>query len=132
MSQLTLQNHPVWQDLTKILEDIDVNVLVETHLNACGYKISGYWDEDDRYYEEITLPRSLKSELVSSSMGFTGKQRFVQLKFLLSALAESIDLQYLQRVGEVTLIYDENLAFIDECWFLDLSSPALFCIPDIT
>jgi hypothetical protein len=126
MSQLTLQNHPVWQDLTKILEDIDANVLVTHHLNACEYKISGYWDEEDHYYEEIILPRSLTSELVSSSMGFTGKQRFIQLKFLLSVLSESTGLEHcLQKVGEVTLIYDENLTFIDECWLLDTSSPAL-------
>jgi hypothetical protein len=56
MTQLKLKNHQVWQDLTKILEDIDINVLVREHLEVCDYKVCGYWDEQDTYYEEIILP----------------------------------------------------------------------------
>lgn len=47
------------------------------HLELCDYKICGYWDEQDEFYEEITLPRSLCTELVSSSIGVTGKQRWI-------------------------------------------------------
>jgi hypothetical protein len=132
MTQLELKNHPVWRDLTKILENIDSNALVREHLDACDYKVCGYWDEQDTYYEEIILPRTLESELVSSSIGFTGKERFLQLKFFLNAAALDSDDKpnhKTQKIGEIVLIYNENLEFIDECWVLDIHSPSLEVIP---
>lgn len=77
MTQLELKNHPVWRDLTKILEKIDSNALVREHLDAGDYKVCGYWDEQDTYYEKIILPRTLEPELVSGSIGITGKERFL-------------------------------------------------------
>jgi hypothetical protein len=44
MTQLELKNHQVWQDFTKILENIDTNVLLKEHLEACDDKVCGYWD----------------------------------------------------------------------------------------
>jgi hypothetical protein len=125
MSQLTLQDHPVWQDLSQILEDIDSAVLLAEHLKICDYKILGYWDEQDNYYEEIILPAAIESELVSSSVGFTGKERFVQLKFILKAPVSEEDGYSSQKVAEVTLIYDENLEFLDEAWLVDINSSSL-------
>ncbi len=121
MTKLELQNHPVWRDLTEILETLDANNLVKKHLILSDYKICGYWDEQDKYYETITLPRILEAELVSSSIGVTYKERFLQLKFFL--IASVVD--GTQKLGELVLIYNENLEFIDENWLLDIDSPML-------
>ncbi|MBN4006142.1 hypothetical protein [Nostoc sp. LPT] len=111
-----LQNHQVWRDLTEILETLDANNLVKKHLILSDYKICGYWDEQDKYYETITLPRILEAELVSSSIGVTYKERFLQLKFIL--IASAVD--GTQKLGDFVLIYNENLEFIDENWLLDI------------
>ncbi|MEH1810209.1 MAG: hypothetical protein ACYTXT_27260 [Nostoc sp.] len=121
MTKIELQNHQVWRDLTEILETLDTNALAKKHLELCDYKICGYWDEQDKYYETITLPRILEAELVSSSIGVTYKERFLQLKFFL--IASAVD--GTQKLGELVLIYNENLEFIDENWLLDIDSPML-------
>jgi hypothetical protein len=127
MTQPKLQNHQVWQDLTKILANIDSNALIREHLDACEYKVCGYWDEQDTYYEEIILPSTLESKLVSSSIGFTGKERFLQLKFLLNAPVDASDKlsRKTEKIGEMVLIYNSNLEFLDENWVLDVGSPLL-------
>ncbi|MDZ8189396.1 MAG: hypothetical protein RMX96_31735 [Nostoc sp. ChiSLP02] len=128
MTRLELKNHQVWQDLTEILENLDSNILVQEHLEQCEYKVSGYWDEQDEYYETITLPRGLDAELVSSSIGVTHKQRFLQLKFFLlvstNDATQALNNQT-QKIGELVLVYNENLEFIDENWLLDIDSPML-------
>ncbi|NEO52250.1 MAG: hypothetical protein F6K54_03625 [Okeania sp. SIO3B5] len=83
--QIELKNHPVWQDLTEVIENLDAHSLVTEHLELCDYKICGYWDEEDKFYEEIILPRSLSAELVSNSIGVTNKKRWIKLKSLLKA-----------------------------------------------
>ncbi|MBN3950392.1 MAG: hypothetical protein HWQ38_29570 [Nostoc sp. NMS7] len=128
MKKLELKNHQVWRDLTEILETLDANTVVKQHLELSDYKICGYWDEQDKYYETITLPRLLKAELVSSSIGVTHKERFLQLKFFL--IASAVDgtqtaSNNAQKLGELVLIYNENLDFIDESWLLDIDSPML-------
>lgn len=65
MTRLELKNHQVWQDLTEILQSLDANLLVQQHLDQCDYKVYSYWDEQDEYYEKITLPRTIEAELVS-------------------------------------------------------------------
>jgi hypothetical protein len=121
MTKLQLKNHQVWRDLSEILETLDANALVKKHLELSDYKICGYWDEQDKYYETITLPRILEAELVSSSIGVTYKERFLQLRFFL--IASAVD--GTQKLGELVLIYNENLEFIDENWLLDIDSPIL-------
>lgn len=121
MTKLELQNHQVWRDLTEILETLDTNALAKKHLELCDYKICGYWDEQDKYYETITLSRILEAKLVSSSIGVTYKERFLQLKFFL--IASAVD--GTQKLGELVLIYNENLEVIDENWLLDIDSPML-------
>lgn len=127
MTQLELKNHQVWQDLITIVENIDSNALAREHLEACDYKVCGYWDEQDVFYEEVILPRTLETQLLSSSIGFTGKERFLQLKFSLqTTVAAMVQLNpQIQKVGELVLIYDENLEFLDERWLLDVDSPLL-------
>ncbi|MBC1218812.1 hypothetical protein GNF10_25005 [Nostoc sp. UCD121] len=128
MTRLELKNHQVWQDLTEILQSLDANLLVQEHLDQCDYKVCGYWDEQDEYYEKITLPRTLEAELVSSSIGVNHEERFLQLKFLL--IADAVDntktaSSNAQKLGELVLVYDENLEFIDENWLLDVDSSFL-------
>jgi len=128
MTRLELKNHQVWQDLTEILETLDADVLVKQHLELCNYQVCGYWDEQDKYYETITLPRTLKAELVSSSIGFNHKERFLKLNFLLIAdTADGIQTasDNAQKMGELVLVYDESLEFVDENWLLDIDSPML-------
>ncbi|MBN4001223.1 hypothetical protein [Nostoc sp. LPT] len=128
MTRLELKNHQVWRDLTEILENLDANIFVQEHLNQCDYKVCGYWDEQDEYYETITLPRTLKAKLVSSSIGITHQERFLQLKFFL--IVDVVDTTGIpnnntQKIGELVLIYDENIEFVDENWFLDVDSSML-------
>ncbi|BAY91418.1 MULTISPECIES: hypothetical protein [unclassified Tolypothrix] len=126
MTQLQLKNHKLWQDLTDILENLDVNTLIKEHLEECDYKICGYWDEQDKYYEEITLPRSLEAELISSSASVTNKEHLLQLKLLLKVLNNhDVYMQNSEKLGELTLVYNDNLEFIDENWLLDTESPLL-------
>ncbi len=124
MTQLELKNHQVWRDLTNILENLDSNALVKEHLEVCNYQVHGYWDEEDTYYEEIILPHNLEVELTSSSIGFTGKERFLQLKFILNVPVDALFKLNHQphKIGEVVLIYNENLEFLDERWVLDVDS----------
>lgn len=128
MTRLELKNHQVWRDLTEILENLDANILVKEHLAQCDYQVCGYWDEQDEYYETITLPRTLKAELVSSSIGVTHTERFLQLKFSLIADAvvhtKTVSTKA-QKLGELVLVYNENLEFVDENWLLDVDSPML-------
>lgn len=121
MIQLALENHPVWRDLTEVIESLDSDMLVREHLEECDYKICGYWDEQDRYYEEIVLPKNLAAEWVSSSVEVTHQERFLKLKFVLTATADSTA----QKIGELLLVYNEHLKFIDENWFLEIESPGL-------
>ncbi len=93
MTKIELKNHLVWQDLTEVIENLDAYSLVREHLELCDYKICGYWDEEDKYYEEIILPRSLSAELVSNSIGVTNKKHWIKLKFILKA--NNIDAQNL-------------------------------------
>jgi hypothetical protein len=129
MTKLQLKTHPVWQDLTEVLENLNANELVTEHLELCDYKICGYWDEQDEFYEEITLPRSLSTELVSSSIGVTGKKRWIKLKFALkaerSAAEDSLNDNATKDFGELTIIYDENLQFMDENWQLNMDYPLI-------
>ncbi|WP_071189908.1 hypothetical protein [Trichormus sp. NMC-1] len=142
MTTLQLKNHPVWQDLTEILENLDTNTLVRQLLSECFYTISGYWDEQDEYYEAITLPQTTKAELISSSVGFSRNKRFLKLQFSLLAYDWSIqkafeaswfpedksyqkENQPLEKIGELVLIYNENMEFVDENWLLDIDSPLL-------
>jgi hypothetical protein len=117
MTTLKLKNHQIWQDLTEILENLDTNSLVQKHLQQCCYTINGYWDEQDEYYDSISLPHTIEAELVSSFVGITQDNRFLKLKFSL--------MNFLENIGELVLIYNENLELIDENWLLDIDSPLL-------
>ena len=65
MTKLEFKNHQVWHNLTEVLTNLDANALIQEHLELCDYKICGYWDEEDEYYEEIILPHTIVASLVS-------------------------------------------------------------------
>jgi hypothetical protein len=132
-----LKNHPVWDNLSEVVKGIDANALVLEHLALCDYQISGYWDESDRFYENITLPHPLSPRLISSGVIFTGDKRRIQLKFTLNL--ETANPPILETamnnppivletdtspisIAELMLVYDENLEFVDENWQIDLNS----------
>jgi hypothetical protein len=124
--KLELKNHQVWQDISEILDKIDVNALVAEHLEACDYKIWGYWDENDQFYEEIILPRSILSKLVSSFIGISDSQRWIKLNFVLQAdninsgnqAHDILD----RNIGSLTLVYDDQFQFVDEIWEVNTNS----------
>lgn len=124
--KLELKNHQVWQDISEILDKIDVNALVAEHLEACDYKICGYWDENDQFYEEIILPRSILSKLVSSFIGISDNQRWIKLNFVLQAdninsgnqANDILD----RNIGSLTLVYDDQFQFVDEIWEINTNS----------
>ena len=76
------------------------------------------------YYEEVILPKGLASELVGSSVGVNNQDRSLKLRFILRASVGSQDATP-QKVGELLLVYNENLEFIDENWSLEIESPLL-------
>ena len=118
ISMTILKNHPVWDNLSEVVKGIDANALVLEHLALCDYQISGYWDESDRFYENIILPRPLSPELISSGVIFNGDKRRIQLKFTLNLETTNPPIS----IAELMLVYDENLEFIDENWQIDLNS----------
>ncbi len=119
--QTDLKDHPVWKNLSEVVQGIDANALVWEHLAFCDYQISGYWDESDRFYENIILPRPLSPQLISSGVTFNGDKRRIQLKFTLNLETATPPTP----IAELMLIYDENLEFIDENWQIDLTSPLI-------
>ena len=143
MTTLQLKNHQVWQDLTEILENLDTNSLVQKHLEQCCYTINGYWDEQDEYYDSITLPHTIEAELVSSFVGVTQDKHFLKLQFSLMGFRHHSDMAavhasltpndksypfgspIIQKIGELVLIYNENMELVDENWLLDIDSPLL-------
>ncbi|MDF2212548.1 hypothetical protein L1F28_28345 [Arthrospira platensis NCB002] len=115
---ISLNNHTVWENLSEVVEGIDANALVLEHLALCDYQISGYWDESDRFYENILLPRPLSPQLISSGLIFNGDKRRIQLKFTLNIETATPPIS----IAQLMLVYDENLEFIDENWQIDLKS----------
>lgn len=124
--KLELKSHQVWQDISEILDNIDVNALVAEHLEACDYKICGYWNENDQFYEEIILLRSLLSKLASSSIGITDNQGWIKLNFVLQAdniNSENQFNDFLEKnISSLTLIYDDQFQFVDEVWKINNNS----------
>lgn len=127
---VNLNNHPIWEEFALILGQINPNALAKSHLSACNYKVMGYYDEND-YYEEVEFITPIEAELTSSSLGLANKEangsRWITLNFsLLAANArkeQSVDNEDEIEVGELKLIFDSNMNFIDENWEIYIESP---------
>ncbi|BAZ12261.1 hypothetical protein NIES4071_40910 [Calothrix sp. NIES-4071] len=126
-----LNNHSIWQEFAVILGQINPNALAKSHLEACNYKVMGYYDEDD-YYEEVEFITPIDVELTSSSLNLknqeTNTSRWVTLNFSLKAVnahkEQSVDNEdEIEEVGELKLIFDSNMNFIDENWEIYIESP---------
>ena len=123
-----LKNSQFWQEIAEILAEVDVNALVKEHLDDCHYTISGYWSEKE-VYQEITFRGSISAELVSSSLGITvgsDNSHWLKFKFLLLAGTSADSGKPVSdvetRIGELVLIFDSNLEFVDENWLIDTKS----------
>ncbi|MCZ6679212.1 MAG: hypothetical protein O7E52_18435 [Candidatus Poribacteria bacterium] len=126
---VSLNNHPVWDEFDKVLTQIDVKALAMEHLAACNYKVNGYWDEDE-FYEEIAFVSPLRVELANSSVGKTQidhhSHRWVRLQFSLkldTSASEAEQPSDDEEIGELTLVLDSAWRIVDENWVIDVQSP---------
>jgi hypothetical protein len=129
-----LKNHSIWQDFAVILDTIDPNGLAMEHLEACNYKVMGYYHEDD-YYEQVELITPIEVKLVSSTLGLKNQETdtrcWITLNFLLKAVTSPYKQQSpdddtedkTEEIGELKLIFDSNMNFIDENWVIYIESP---------
>ncbi|MCP2732080.1 hypothetical protein [Limnofasciculus baicalensis] len=133
MNTVTLNDRKIWEDIDNILVSIELNHIVSRHLESCNYKIHGYWDSKNNFYEEIAISNPICTELTSRSIGTTlidnyPTSHWIQLKFLLKADLSALENDLLTdeedgEIGELTLILDTNLKVVDENWLLDVESP---------
>lgn len=120
-------SNPIWDELDKLTTKIDTEALVKEHLKACRLMIRGYWHGDERYEEIrfISLPRP---ELVSISLRTTvdeSKSRSINMTFLLKGDTSSLNIPHDEddEFGELSIVVNENLEFVDENWLIDVDSP---------
>ena len=135
MNAVKLKNHKIWDDLDQIFVYNDLNCIVNKHLEYCNYKIHGYWDSENVFYEEIAIANPICVELISRSVGTTlinnyPSSHWIKLKFLLKANLSAVENNLGTdeddaEIGELTLILDTNLKVVDENWLLDVESPFL-------
>ena len=126
-----LNNNPIWNYCHKMLEEIDANELLKKYLEKSNYQVQGY-SERDCSYQNITFITKLKAKLISATLGYTREQdknhQWVKFNFLLKAepqgyLSSKKMEEDKKEIGEVTLIFNENLEFIEENWLIDVDSP---------
>ncbi|NJN58418.1 MAG: hypothetical protein HC879_13415 [Leptolyngbyaceae cyanobacterium SL_5_9] len=123
----TLKAHPIWQNLSQALAQIDLNQIARQHLQDCKSEIHGYWDENDQLYETIRFKQTPTPQLISSSIGVTpnqtGNTYWLQLRYALN-ISLSVT------VGELLLILNDSLEVIDENWFINVQSPYVVAVID--
>ena len=127
-------SNPIWNELDKLATKIDTDALVKEHLKACRL-IRGYWHGDERY-EEIRFVSPPQPELVSISLRTTvdeSKSRSINMTFLLKGDTSSLNIPHDDaddnEFGELSLVVNENLEFVDENWFIDVDSPFVIAKP---
>lgn len=121
----TLKAHPIWQDLTQALSQINPQHLANQHIQDCQAQIHGYWDENDQFYETVRFKQLPHPQLISSSLGVTPNQsantHWLQLRYTLTIPPSIL-------VGELLLILNDNLIVIDENWVIDVHSPHVVAV----
>jgi len=138
-----VEKHPVWDELAKLVTQIDAESLAMQHLAKGPNRLRGYWDGDE-HYEEIIFTSPLRSELVTLSLQTPTNghdtSRHLTMTFLLkgdtvaykahhleesipSFVRTSLDDDDDDEVGELMLTFNQNMILIDENWLLDLDSP---------
>lgn len=111
------------------LENLSLNAfknMAREHLEYSNYTVFGYWDEEDKFYDEITFKQPLLLELFSYSVGKTINENqneyWIKLQFKLKS-EDEIKSDIDNVIGEMTLILDPNFQFIDENWLINVNSP---------
>ncbi|HEY9865388.1 MAG TPA: hypothetical protein V6D21_14535 [Candidatus Obscuribacterales bacterium] len=119
----------IWENLEKLSIASLESIAIE-HLQYSNYKIFGYWDDSDNFYEEVILNQPILVKLSGYSIGKdlqdNSSEYWIKLKFLLKGdLSTSVDksLSPDNVIGEMTLILDANFKFIDENWSINIHSP---------
>jgi hypothetical protein len=133
MNAVTLRNYQIWDEIAKILAPIDINPLATQHLESCNYKIRGYWDSNNKFYEKIAFIHPICAEWSGRSIGtniinYHPTSHWIKLKFLLKADLSASENNLASddgddEIGELTLILDTNQTVIDENWLIDMESP---------
>ncbi len=126
----TLKNHPIWQNLSQTLKQLDPNQIAVQHLQACNAQINDYWD-DDKFYEVISFIQLPHPELTSSSWEIlpasTENTHWLQLKFALTinppVASDPSHGNAQSTIGDLILILNEDLEVVDENWLIDVHSP---------
>ena len=82
------------------------------------------------FIKRLLSEDSIRAELVTSSLGITvgsDNSHWLKFKFLLladtSADSGKLVSDVEKRIGELVLIFDSNLEFVDENWLIDVKSP---------
>ena len=142
-----VETHPVWDELAKLVTQIDAESLARQHLAKGPNKLRGYWDGDE-HYEEIIFTSPLRSELITLSLqtptnghdtsrhltmtfllkGDTGADKAHHVSSSIPSSEErgvrtSLDDDDDDEVGELMLTFNQNMTLVDENWLLDLDSP---------
>ena len=127
---VNLQNDPIWNQLDDLSRRVNPETLALAHIEECENKIRGYWHGSE-HYDEIHFTSPLRAELESISVknrrSVPQHFRSVRMSFLLfgqplpsqSQLTDEDD----DEIGELTLVFNEKMEFIDENWILDVESP---------
>jgi hypothetical protein len=118
MNSVTLTTYQIWEEIAKILAPIDINRLATQHLESCNYKIRGYWDSNNKFYEEIAFIHLICAESIGRSIGTNilnnhPTSHWIKLKFLLKADLSDSENNLASddgddAIGELTLILDTN------------------------
>lgn len=117
----TLKAHPIWNDVSQALAQVDSISIAEQHLKDCDYRIEGYWDEKDQFYELVQFFHRPRLRLLSCSFGVTeGQSNRLWLRFVLEVETATADFE---EVGELTLLLNDELKVMDENWAVDVKSP---------
>ena len=127
---VNLQNDPIWNQLDDLSKRVNPETLALAHIEECENKIRGYWHGSE-HYEEIYFTSPLRAELESISVknrrSIPNHVHSVKMSFLLfgqsvpshSMLDDDDD----DEIGELTLVFNSKMEFIDENWIIDVDSP---------
>ena len=127
---VNLQNDPIWKQLDNLSRRVNPETLALAHIEECENKIRGYWHGSE-HYEEIYFTSPLRAELESISVknrrSVPHHVHSVKMSFLL--FGQSVSSHAMlnddddDEIGELTLVFNSKMEFIDENWIIDVDSP---------
>jgi hypothetical protein len=129
---VNLHNDPIWNQLDDLSRRVNPETLALALLCECENKIRGYWHGNE-HYEEIYFTYPLRAELESISVKNRNSVphhfRSVKMSFLLFGQPVPSQTQLTDEdddeIGELTLVFNSQMEFIDENWMIDVESPFL-------